>query len=413
MSWQEELRRLDADLAAGRLTKDQYVLRREELLAQASAAPGMPYTTASPASTAGNSAAPAAQQTPDNPNLIRPGRPPVPAHELLATNRPTTAPSPADFQPTEAIPFPPHVQAPGHAQSSTPTAPYQQPAADAVTQPAPPPAQQTEPHAVSPTGLGGPDGKRSAGESTKKPDTRLAQADDSGKPAKISMLVGLGAVVAILIGAALWWVNSTDRTAGQTSAAPPPAASTPSQTPTIAPSSTPQAGSADSGSTPSGLVDQLPQLPGVLNRNSGTYTPKQAADRNLFGADEAQLLQTHGVQSVTWKGSSRRAGDTDLSYVVLVAENSSREKAESTAAAMRQLSASRVPKVNGLPGYTGLATYRKTSDESSVYRVIYTSGNKTIRLGVAATPGGDDKLLEEEVTVLLDEITRTLPPNKG
>src|SRR5690606_20443161 len=36
MSWQEELRRLDAQLAAGVITRDQHTRRRDEILAEAS-----------------------------------------------------------------------------------------------------------------------------------------------------------------------------------------------------------------------------------------------------------------------------------------------------------------------------------------------------------------------------------------
>jgi len=235
-------------------------------------------------------------------------------------------------------------------------------------------------------------------------DQALPAAPEEASTGKGKVLVAVGIVVAVLIGGAVWWFSSTENTDTPPSAAPP-------QKTTTQASPAPRAGSSGPGSV-SGLVDELPQLPGVLNRNSGTYTPAEAAQRKLFGVDEAALLDTTDVERVTWKGSSRRVGKAELAYVVLVAENSSRAKTEATAKAMRKLSASRVPKSDGLPGHAKLPTYRKLSDDVSVYRVIYTSGTKTIRLGIVATPGGDNQRLKKEMTVLLDDITRTLPPNE-
>jgi hypothetical protein len=365
MSWQEELRKLDADLAAGKLTKAQYVSRREELLAEASSAPARPRQST---------------DAPTEKERITPGKPPVSAQDLLATDRPTTAPSPADEQPTDSIPYP----AKPPAQE---TKPYERPAAPPVP---PVPPQQTPPRAM-PNRIG-------------TQDQALPAAPEEASTGKGKVLVAVGIVVAVLIGGAVWWFSSTENTDTPPSAAPP-------QKTTTQASPAPRAGSSGPGSV-SGLVDELPQLPGVLNRNSGTYTPAEAAQRKLFGVDEAALLDTTDVERVTWKGSSRRVGKAELAYVVLVAENSSRAKTEATAKAMRKLSASRVPKSDGLPGHAKLPTYRKLSDDVSVYRVIYTSGTKTIRLGIVATPGGDNQRLKKEMTVLLDDITRTLPPNE-
>lgn len=81
MTWQETLRRIDSDLAAGKLSKEQYAVKREELLAEAAAVDVPPEV---PAKTA----------------------PPVPAKELLTTTRQTTAPSPADERSTDSMPHP-------------------------------------------------------------------------------------------------------------------------------------------------------------------------------------------------------------------------------------------------------------------------------------------------------------------
>lgn len=86
MSWQERLRRLDVDLAAGKLSGRQYAIIRDSLLAEAAEIAAL------------------------NAELRRPARarakarPAGGARALLHTDRPTTAPSPADQEPTESIP---------------------------------------------------------------------------------------------------------------------------------------------------------------------------------------------------------------------------------------------------------------------------------------------------------------------
>lgn len=86
MSWQERLRRLDTDLAAGRLSGRQYAIIRDSLLTEAAEIAELNAELGRPAR---------ARAT---------ARPLGGARVLLHTDRPTTAPSPADQQPTESIP---------------------------------------------------------------------------------------------------------------------------------------------------------------------------------------------------------------------------------------------------------------------------------------------------------------------
>lgn len=65
MNWQEELRRLDEELAAGRLAAEEYRLRRDELLAQAASGPR-----------SGSGAPPAGPGTPPGGTPAGPGTPP-------------------------------------------------------------------------------------------------------------------------------------------------------------------------------------------------------------------------------------------------------------------------------------------------------------------------------------------------
>lgn len=363
MSWQEALRRIDGDLAAGKLSKEQYALRREELLAEASS------TTAEQPSQA-----PDQQET--TPAPVPPPQPQVPAKDLLTTSRPMTAPSPADQQPTERMAYPKRKPlsrkaAPVRQAEVPPPVPAPRPAQQQPTRPQPIRQQPTQPM-FEPA----------------RPAKPAPPKAPGGRPTAAFLVLGV-VIALVVIGGGLWWLTSGGDENPQ---AGPPATSQPEEPPS---------------SGPSELVDELPQLPGVLNRGSGTFAPDEGAKRKLYGDDEALLLKRQGVREVTWKGSSRRVGEATMAYVILVAENESAAKAKSTASVLRSLS--RVPKVDGLPDYADLPTYRRLSEESNVYRVIYASGTKTVRVGVVQTPGVDEKQLTSELSDLLSQITAKLP----
>lgn len=363
MSWQEELRRIDGDLAAGRLSKEQYAVRREELLAEASSAP---ITTAQ--------REPVELEIP--PDVPASTPPPVPAKDLLTTDRQTTAPSPADERSTDSMPHPPRRQA---ARAPEPVKPSDVP--PPVPQAAQRPAAPQRDIAHAPPPLPGPPADKPRG----------------AVPTWTFLALGV-LIVAALVGGGLWWLTSGDE---------PDSAGQPS------PPSTTEPAEPDQTTEPADPADELPQLPGVLNRNSGTFSPADGAKRKLYGEDEALLLKRQGVREVTWKGSSRTAGEAAMAYVILVAENPSRAKAESTARVLRDLSRSRVPEAKGLDGFEQLPTFRKISKETNVYRVIYNSGSKTVRVGVVQTPGTDQRRLTTELSDLLRQVTELLPPDKG
>ncbi|TKG73405.1 hypothetical protein [Prauserella endophytica] len=107
MTWQEELRRLDAELAAGTISHDLHRRRREDILAEVSGNPVVsPFASpraevggGAPQWQAANPAADAHQATQPPPQPPAPQQPPrVTPASLLSNGRPTTAPSPADTE---------------------------------------------------------------------------------------------------------------------------------------------------------------------------------------------------------------------------------------------------------------------------------------------------------------------------
>lgn len=166
MSWQDELRQLDARLADGRIEHTEYRKLRDELLAAASSG-GITATALS-----WHSANPGHEPAPRKPSA-----------SLLDTDRQTSAPSPADNRHTDAIGFPPIAPAP--IPRSRPAGPLP-PLGPAAQSPTPEPGMPTK-------------------------------ARD--KPVWAFLSLGVFLVLAMIIGATLWLGTSTDNTAGGTARA--------------------------------------------------------------------------------------------------------------------------------------------------------------------------------------------------
>lgn len=183
MTWQEQLRRIDVALAAGKLSKEQYTVKREELLAEA-AAVDVPAETLT--------------RTP----------PPVPAKELLTTTRQTTAPSPADERSTDSMPHPNVSPRP----KDTPAAVIK-PSEIAPPVPPPQPMRPIRPP-VRPGSLA--------------PDPQARNTIPASDPRLggrwIALFVGMSVLLAGALIAGIWWLTTGDPSPPEPSAAPRPTA---------------------------------------------------------------------------------------------------------------------------------------------------------------------------------------------
>lgn len=334
-NWQEQLHRLDADLANGKVSLDEHKRLRERLLARAAAAGEFPVEADKPAAQGGPSKA---ADTP---------RRRVPAQELLHTERPTSAPSPADAD-TGSF----RVQSPAGTDE--------------------PPARRSEP--VPPSGRPQP----------RRRNPRLVL---------VGAGVGLVVLLAALIGGLVWTVTSVNRDGDDQQRTPE----------AVQPTDTRQ-------SRPMALADRL-DLPGAEHPKSGRMTVAEGTDEKLFGADEALVLRRAGVRDVMWKGSSGQFADGTAAYVVLVAESKNPEKAKATSATLQHFGRSRIAPAEPLRGYADVAIYQRISADAKTIRAIYTSKRNTVRVGVVHTPGTDQAALRKAMDAMLKIVTAELPPD--
>lgn len=196
-----------------------------------------------------------------------------------------------------------------------------------------------------------------------------------------------------LIGGGLWWLTTgpnDEQTAGDPPVSSPPTTTTP----------------------PADLVDRLPQLPGVLNLDSGTVSTTEGEHRKFFGKGEAVVLRERDVKTVTWKGSSRQVGDADVGYTLLVAHNSDSSAAAATARAFGQLGKLHAKPVGRLAGRHDFPTYRLRTGDTTLQFVVYHSGRYTLHLSVVRTGDRDDTWLTGQLKGLVSEVAATLPPDR-
>jgi hypothetical protein len=373
MSWQEDLRRLDADLAAGRIEPAAHRKQRDELLAQASGST-VPSPVPSPLrrpATAWQSQNPAAQPegpppqrlgTPANPPGYQPARrppvhqpTPVPPWKRTGSGVPivadhlTTAPSPADITPTRYLRVEGSV--PDRPQVSRFPSPY-----PAGAEPAPPAAEEP--------------GKHRSGSSA---------GDGRGRPTWLFLALGVLLVLAMIVGVIAWIGAGSD---------PAPLANAPTS-------------ASDATRTPP-LDDRVPQMPGTQNPNNSTMSVAKGLELGLYPASTADLLTANGATKVIYRGSA----DGDVSYLVVVASTSSPASAqtvvdklyqEALAGGFRSVQ-SALRTVSGRDGKTFLNT------------TWYGSGSNVVSIGIAEPYRGQAGL-SSELDKAVDALEAVLPVN--
>ncbi|WP_410637843.1 hypothetical protein [Amycolatopsis sp. lyj-346] len=380
MSWQDDLRRLDADLAAGRIEPAAHRKQRDELLAQASGstvASPVPSPLRRPA-TAWQSKNPAVppqrQEMPPNqpsfqpnqnhqPNHQPPHRPPVhppapaPPWKRTGAGVPavadhlTTAPSPADITPTRYLrvegPLPDRQQLSRFPPTSPPGG-----------MPASPPPE--EPATDEP-------GKHRWDES----------AGGRRRPAWLFVALGVFVVLAMIAAATAWLGSDSDQ-------ASPPAV----------PSS-----ASDAARTPP-LDERVPQMPGKQNPNNSTMSVAKGLELGLYPASTADLLNANGASKVIYRG----AADGDVSYLVLVVPTGSAANAQAVVEKLYQ---------DALAGgfrsvQSALRTVSGQDGGTFLNTTWYGSGNNVVSIGIAEPDRGQAGL-SSELDKAVDTLEAVLP----
>ncbi|HVV13491.1 hypothetical protein [Amycolatopsis sp.] len=364
MSWQDELRRLDTELASGKITLHQHRKQRDELLAAASGS-----GTASPvAAPLGQSQwqtvgpaqqwqAPAPEQQWEPPAPEPQPEPAMsPSESLLHTDRPTSAPSPADYRPTDSMPYPPIHEAPTVITPVVRTGPL-----PGLT---PPPVQ---PPAVP-----------SLPTRPMRPARR--------RYTWLFVTLGVLVVLAMILGATYFLGARGDNTAAQ-----------PSSSPTVAPQDA--AGAAEA---------RLPTLPGAANPNNSTMSLDKAVQLQLVSQNDAALMKAGGADELVYRASSDPAGSPNGNMVLAVPARSAAEAAKLVATLRKNLTGNGfVPEPLG-PTEAEVA-YTGSNATGRVSALWYTSGSLAIGIGVSQPSSSDPAQLRTRLEQIRTQVTGALP----
>jgi hypothetical protein len=355
MSWQDELRRLDAKLAGGEISLHEHRKQRDELLAAASGgfAPSpmtSPLVPAKPAD-----AAPPAWPT------APPPEPPPPSRSaaLLATDRPTSAPSPADERPTDFIRHPTIHEAPTVVTRavSLGTMP-------GLTPPLPPrqqvPALPT--HPVRPAGR---------------------------KPTWLFLALGVVLVLAMIIGVS-WFFGARD-------SAPSPTASSPLQT--VSPAEAAEIAAA-----------KLPTLPGAADADNSTMSIDKALQLQLVTQTDADAMRAGGASEVIYRASSDPANSPNGTMLLVVPASSAAEASKLVTTLRKNLMGTGFVVTPLGPANADLM-YTGSNPGGRVSALWYSSGSLAIGMGVSQPPAGDPTQLRVRLERIRTQVTGAFPAN--
>ncbi len=414
MTWQEELRALDGELADKGITPAEYRRRRDNLLAAASggfppAGQVAPQRPAQPTPPQGQpvqghgqqgqpaqGGQPAADQGPDQrqpdqqpsdhvvvqyqpiqpmPSQPAPYQPPQQqsAQQQSTPYQPAQQP-PIQQQPTQHQAAPPvqpmpHAAAPGvQPFTGVPSQPFTQP-----IQPMPSAQrqqqQQPDNHVVPPwspvTEL--PMYQPLADQQAPAPQYAAPRApmDDGGfgaqgakKKSRAALLVVV-VVVALLLLAGGWWFGL--RPTMEAASAPP---------------------------APKALhLEDLPALPGTARLDRAELSVFEAQNRGLFDAREGDFLEADKVSQITFTGSA----DAKLNYAVFafVADNTAgAKKVSSDLAEYQEIAGLQEATVADLPGQ--VKVLKLVTSKEVQYRAIYASGVNAVMVAIAQSQPADE-----------------------
>lgn len=370
MSWQEELRRLDAELAGGNITRHEHRKQRDELLAAASgggvasplAAPLVPagsqphwqsanpvQSEAGPSEQAQPGPPPEAPAAPQTPTVLT-----NPSADLLATDRPTSAPSPADEQPTDSMGYP--------GMSEAPTV---------ITR------------AVMPGDLPGlaPPSPRHFSGVERQPSTPMPA--HSRVPGRTWVFLGLGAflVIGLIVGATFFFSKPSTGTAAPTSPVNPQL----------------------------DVEAKLPALPGKANPNNSTMSIDKAVQLQVISAGDAPKVRASGAQEVVYRASSDATNVND-GYLMLAIPTGSTNDAAKLVQGLRDTLTGSGFKADPVgPGDAGTA-YTGSNPTGQVTALWYTSGTLAIGIGVSQPPNGNSDTLHTRLVQVRDSVAAALPP---
>lgn len=400
MSWQEELRKLDEELAAGQISADEYRVRRDNVLASAvSVGPESKATPpADPAAPASQGATPQspAPQAPAPP-AQQPGDPakggedadqtqvvPAESERTQAVGRWQVAnPSGPDADRTQAVPgVPPQAYAGGMAPRPAPGQPHQGPFPPA-------PGYHSGWHEeVGPqwSGADFPPLAASGSPEWIRQGPEVFEETARSRRGTVAAIVA-AVLVVVLVGVGIWWfVSRDDETGGN-----PPVAGTSSR---------------PAPPTSSGPPRPLAGVEGQVDDSaSGSITVAQAAEKHQFSPDEAAILgeckardgQTQVLYQESW---------FTLTHVFRCGDIASRDAAVTKL--REQQKAYGFTEISGPKNLPAMILENATDvpDAPVDVRVFYASGDSVVRVEVR---GHNRVAVEDGLSEVLGATTRNFP----
>ncbi|MFD9888591.1 hypothetical protein ACFWY9_04585 [Amycolatopsis sp. NPDC059027] len=406
MSWQDELRRLDAELAAGRLGQAEHRRLRDDLLAEASGRT-VPSPVASPLRHPGNtwhSTNPAAP-----PPEARPW-PPAPVHQQ-PPSQPTPAqphpsqPTPAQQPPSQPTPAQPGLTRPVPAQSVPPmTMPLRSSGHNGMAYSTDRPTTAPSPADVNPTQYLRVDGTPAqvrpdtsplpsrfpplvpepvdAGNENRWDDEPATPERSRKLPTWLFLAAGVLLVLALIIGGT-WWLGRPTGTDTASSTAP--------------------TGTNANAATGSSIEDRLPVLPGTPNPNNSTMSVAKGLETGLYPNQTADTLTKNGASEVIFRGSA----DGQSSYLLLVIPTSGPTGAKAVVDTLLQNAVAggftQVPseQLKIVTGFDGKSTLKTT---------WYASGGTVVYFGAGYPKTSDSPEITARQDRILDAVKKVLPP---
>ncbi|WP_284743329.1 hypothetical protein [Amycolatopsis sp. RTGN1] len=379
MSWQEELRRLDAELAEGRIEPAEHRKQRDELLAQASGStvpspvpsplrrPGDTWRSANPASHPVSHPVPPPQRV-ESPRPAVPYQKPHPPWQrtglpVSANSSPVpaipdhmmTAPSPADIVPTRYL----RIDGPAAHEPGSRFPP--------ITPP------RGETHLPPP---------RDAGSEEPPGKHRFGGDGSSSWRAWPFIALGVLVVLGMIIGGTMWLGQDDPKPDDPltTFVPQPPAAAAQPQ-----------------------LEDQVPPLPGKQYPESSTMSLAKGLDLNLYPKESAQVFSQHGVTQFVYRGSA--TGDTG--YIAFALPTRSADDAKAVIDYLRAAADAGgfVPVAADPKAVTGRSGDRRMDG------TWYTSGKVALVLWASQPFAQDKNELKTSLDNALAVFQKALPPS--
>ncbi|MEV6897972.1 hypothetical protein [Amycolatopsis sp. NPDC051372] len=428
MSWQEELRRLDSDLAAGRIGHAEHRHKREELLAEASGggaaspvasplradAGEIPAQVTEPSPAAGTwnaepvswnqpqqGWAPAAPNTPNTPNTWASANPAI-QQQQPQPQQPQPQPvwHPVQQQVTEPVPAEPQRARQPDKQDKK-AKPQRPPRSSLTRKPRWSPkngepsfATAPSPADTRPTGYLPVTGDTSDLGRQQTPELRRLWEEApprKKKPTWLFLSLGVLVVLALVVGG-IWYIgNRPDQSDSADTVSPPPV-----------PSAT---GSQDPSAS---LEDKLPALAGTPNPDNSTMSLDKAVELKVLSQADADLMKTATATELVYHAYADTT-HTDNGTILLAVPTPSPAQAAQLVQGLKQnLTAGGFDSTPLGPAPTDLL-YSGSSPAGRVLAFWYTSGPVAIGIGVSQPLTDDAVVLRSRIEQIRTKVAAALP----